>query len=270
MRYQLDVPILEHKQLAEFEFELTLKSPEIAREARPGQFMQILYDQSYNPFTRRPFSVFHVDPDAGTFSIVYLARGVFTQGLRNKQVGQTLSVLGPLGQEYSVTTGDITHVLVAGGVGAPPLYFLAERMVEQGIPLSKIKVVNGARTQSLLVGIEEFDTLGVSVIYTTDDGSLGHQGIVTEPLEEILLEAGPENTQVYTCGPTGMLRAVGDLCVSLGAPCQVSVETMMPCGLGVCMGCVVKIKTDKNEAGFNYLRSCFEGPVFDVHEVIWD
>ena len=270
MRYQLEVPILEHKQLSEFEFELKLKAPEIARESKPGQFMQILYDNSFNPFTRRPFSVYRVDKEAGTFSIVYLARGIFTQGLRNKQVGQTLSVVGPLGKQFEPSKSADIHVLIAGGVGAPPLYFLAESMVHGGIAPSNIFVINGARTKSLLVGIEEFEALGVPLTFTTDDGSIGHRGVVTEPLLAILNENSNAKIQVYTCGPTPMLKAVGDLCIRQKTPCLVSVETMMPCGLGVCMGCVVKINSDTSESGFNYLRSCYEGPVFDVHEVIWE
>lgn len=269
MRYQLDVPILAHERLAEFEYELTLAAPQIAEEARPGQFMQILYDQTLNPFTRRPFSVYRVDKAAGTFSIVYLARGVFTQGLRNKQAGQKLSVVGPLGNWY-VPEPDpaATHIVVGGGVGAPPLYFFAEELAADNASRDRIRVINGARSREHLVGVQEFDALGLDVRYTTDDGTFGRQGIVTDVLAELLDEIdGPAH--VYTCGPTSMLRAVGSLCLARGVPCQVSVETMMPCGLGVCMGCVVKIR-DASEAGWSYLRSCYEGPVFRADEIVWD
>src|SRR2546430_174526 len=121
MRYQIDAPIVAHEQLAEFEFEITLHAPEVAGEAKPGQFMQVLYDQNYNPFTRRPFSVYRVFPESGHFTIVYLARGVFTQGLRNKRPGQTLSVVGPLGNWFEPDPRPgVAHILAAGGVGAPP------------------------------------------------------------------------------------------------------------------------------------------------------
>lgn len=270
MRYQLDVPIVAHDQLNDFEYEITVHAPQVAREAQPGQFLQVLYDQTYNPFTRRPFSVFRVNPDDGTFSIVYLARGVFTYGLRNKQVGQKLSVVGPLGNWFQPDPDpEMTHLMVAGGVGAPPLYFLAQRLSRSERTDCKVAVVNGARTRDLLVGVAEFDQLGVEVHYTTDDGTHGLQGIVTDALAWLLdSAAGP--VCVYTCGPTVMMRAVADICLARSVPCQVSLETLMPCGVGVCMGCVVKIKDPASAAGYQYLRSCYEGPVFHADEIIWE
>ncbi len=269
MRYQLEVPIVAHEQLADYEYEITVHAPQVAREAMPGQFLQVLYDQTYNPFTRRPFSVYRVDPEKGTFSIVYLARGVFTLGLRNKQVGQNLSIVGPLGNWFQPDPNpDATHVMVAGGVGAPPLYFLAQRLSCGDRTDCRVGVINGARSKELLVGIEEFDELRIDVQYTTDDGSHGLRGIVTDALLKLLDSAdGP--VHVYTCGPTAMMRAVVAICVHRGIPCQVSLETLMPCGLGVCMGCVVKIK-DESATGYQYLRSCYEGPVFRADEIIWE
>ena len=270
MRYQLEVPIVSHEQLADYEYEITVHAPQVAREAQPGQFMQVLYDQTYNPFTRRPFSVYRVDPEKGTFSIVYLARGVFTLGLRNKQVGQKLSVVGPLGNWFQPDPDpEVTHLMVAGGVGAPPLYFLAQRLACGEKTDCRVAVVNGARSKDLLVGIDEFDDLGIDVRYTTDDGSHGLRGIVTDALVNLLDSAtGP--VHIYTCGPTAMMRAVADICLSRQIPCQVSLETLMPCGVGVCMGCVVKIKDGGSDQGFQYLRSCYEGPVFRAEEIIWD
>jgi len=270
MRYQLDVPIVAHEQLSDFEYEITVHAPQVAREASPGQFMQVLYDQTYNPFTRRPFSVYRVFPDEGTFSIVYLARGIFTYGLRNKQVGQKLSVIGPLGNWFTPDPNPhATHLMIAGGVGAPPLYFFAQRLACGEDADCKVVVVNGARTRDLLVGVEEFDQLGVDVRYTTDDGSHGQQGIVTDALMKIL-DSPDGPIHVYTCGPTVMMRAVAEICMAREVPCQVSLETLMPCGLGVCMGCVVKIRDSSVGSGYQYLRSCYEGPVFPADRIIWD
>src|SRR5207248_8828848 len=135
------------------------------------------------------------------FSIVYLARGVFTQGLRNKQPGQTLSVVGPLGNWFTPERNpNLTHLMVAGGVGAPPLYFLAERLSQLRIADCGLRIaaINGARTRDLLVGIEEFDSLGIDVQYTTDDGTHGMKGIVTDALIP-MLESASESVHVYTC-----------------------------------------------------------------------
>lgn len=268
MRYQLQAPILAHDQVSDTQFELTVRAPEVALAARPGQFLHILYDETYRPFTRRPFSVFRANLERGEVSIVYLARGVFTRGLRGKRPGEHLSIVGPLGTcfEPAAEPGS-THVLVAGGVGAPPLCFLARVMVDAGI--RRIAVVNGARTESQLIGFPEFAELGVDLRCTTDDGSFGERGLVTDALAPLLAEAvGPAH--VYTCGPTPMMKAVAAICSERGVPCDVSLETVMPCGLGVCMGCVVKARDPDAQAGFAYLRACHEGPVFRADRLVWD
>jgi dihydroorotate dehydrogenase electron transfer subunit len=268
MRTCLDAPVLAHEQLAEFEYQITLQAPAIAQSAKPGQFVQVLYDNSYNPFTRRPFSVYTADPSAGTISIVYLARGIFTQGLRGKRAGELVSLVGPLGNWFQPASPSTLHILVAGGVGAPPLYFFAETL-HRSLPPHPVLVINGARTAGMLTANREFAALGVPLQITTNDGSLGRRGIVTDALRPALESlSGP--AQVYTCGPTPMMRAVAEMSESFGVPCHVSLETVMPCGVGVCMGCVVRIVDETSESGFQHLRSCWEGPVFDSRRVIWD
>ena len=270
MKYQIEAPVVAHERLGEYEYEITLEAPQVAESARAGQFMQVQYDHTYNPFTRRPFSVYRIDKSRGTFSILYLARGVFTYGLRSKRAGDHISVVGPLGNWYQPDPRrDVTHVMVAGGVGAPPIYLLAEQLLCENRDDCRISVINGARTANLLCAAHEFEELGIDAQVTTDDGTRGIRGVVTDALLPVLESvSGP--VHVYTCGPTGMLRAVGELCVARGIPCQVSVETMMPCGLGVCMGCVVKIKDSASETGYAYLRSCYEGPVFQADQILWD
>lgn len=269
MRHQLDAPILAHRQIGDCEFEMVLHAPAIAAEARAGQFLQVLYDHSLNPYTRRPFSVFKVDAASGAVTIVYLSRGAFTRGLARQRVGDRLSIVGPLGNRFVPSDAPgVRHILVAGGVGAPPITLLAWEMVRDGAAPGSLVVINGARTRSQLVGVREFEDLGVDLRLVTDDGSAGRRGIVTDVLRELLDPRGA--VQVYACGPTAMLRAVSGLCIERGAPCLVSVETMMPCGLGVCMGCAVKIRDASHPDGYRMLRGCHDGPVFRGEDVLWD
>ncbi|HSV72400.1 MAG TPA: dihydroorotate dehydrogenase electron transfer subunit [Chthonomonadales bacterium] len=270
MPYQIDAPIRSHARVGEFEYEMRLHAPAVAREAAPGQFVQVRYGDLSSPFCRRPFSIFHTDRESGEFTIAYLVRGGFTAGMRGLAEGQMLSVVGPLGNRLVADPRpDLVHVLVAGGVGAPPLYFLAREMLATGTPPDAIRVINGARSREHIVARREFAALGVPVTTTTDDGSEGRKGIVTHALRDLLPVLGSRG-RVATCGPTDMMRAVAGICREHDVPCTVSVETVMPCGLGVCMGCVVKRRDPSTPEGFAYVRACHEGPVFDAGEVIWD
>ena len=206
---------------------------------------------------------------AGSFAVVYLVRGAFTRGMAELPVGGTVSAVGPLGGAFSrPASAEATAVMVAGGVGAPPLYFHASELVRTGFPVDRITVINGARTASMLIAGDDFVALGVDARITTDDGSAGVRGLVTDELRR-MLDAGPVSS-VCACGPTPMLRAVADVCAASSTPCQISVETLMPCGMGVCMGCVVKRRDPASETGFSYARACHDGPVFDAQELIWE
>ncbi|MCX6358816.1 MAG: dihydroorotate dehydrogenase electron transfer subunit [Armatimonadetes bacterium] len=268
MRHSLTGSILAHRDLGDAQFEMTVLAPDIARDARPGQFLQALYVGAGGPLMRRPFSVFHADPEAGTLAIVYVARGAFTIGMSALRVGCSISLVGPLGNCFVPDARPAArHLLVAGGVGAPPLYFLAREMVAAGHAPKSICVINGARSRDLLVAGADFAALGVTLRETTDDGSAGRRGTVADELRDQIAAGGP--CSAYACGPTPMLRAVGSLCVEAGVACRVSLETVMPCGLGVCMGCVIKLRNEAEPEGHSLVRSCHEGPIFDASEVIW-
>ena len=269
MRFHVTAPILTHRQIGETEFELIVHAPGIAREARPGQFLQVLYGGAAGPFMRRPFSVFYTDPAAGAVSIVYLARGSFTHGLRSLGASDSISIVGPIGNAFVPDRAPNTrHLLVAGGVGAPPLYFMAKQMLAEHHDRSSIVVINGARSRDLLVAMPEFNALGIAVQATTDDGSQGRHGTAADELSDQIERFGAD-CAVYACGPTPMLQAVGDLSIASGIRCKISVETVMPCGLGVCMGCVIKLRSATAPSGYTYVRSCHDGPIFDASEVIW-
>jgi dihydroorotate dehydrogenase electron transfer subunit len=173
--------------------------------------------------------------------------------------GELFDVLLPLGRPFSPCEAGSRPVLVAGGVGVAPLLFLAQKMAQSGVrPLA----LYGARTSADLPLDEELARVA-DVLVATEDGSRGHRGRVTELLESALRDAGPK-TKVYTCGPERMMAKVAEICESVGASCEVSLETPMACGFGVCLGCAVK----KKEGG--YLYACVDGPCVDAGRIAWE
>lgn len=262
--------VVANRPVATGQFEIEIRCPTVAEYAQPGQFVHLRVQSGYEPLFSRPFSVFRKHPERGSFSVDYLVRGMFTQLLARLRAGDRVFVVGPLGNRFTVAQpqAERVHVLVAGGVGAPPLYLLAEELIQAGVPGANIVVINGARRHDLLVCQEQFAQLGVRVFAVTEDGSQGARGKVTDVLRRWYEEGetAHDRWQVYTCGPTAMLEAVAEFAKTHRLPCQVSMETMMPCGLGVCLGCAVRVRAAN---GFEYQRACVDGPIFDAAEVLW-
>ena len=239
---------------------LVCEAPNLAEQVQPGHFVNVLASETITSILRKPFSIFHADPQAGTVSILYQIKGATTLGLSRKIAGDDVDLVGPLGG--SVFRPDVRpgahHVMVGGGYGVPPLVFLCERLLIAD-PSCRITFIVGARSKERLLCEAELHALGVDVRPTTEDGSHGVRGRVTDVLRELTAPL----TTVYCCGPTGMMRAVGDSCISANIPCQVSLEVPMPCGVGVCMGCVVDTTAGSR------VRACTDGPVFDARSVVW-
>ena len=270
VRHEVDATVTEQRQIVGHEFEIVFHAPLIARSARPGQFVEILFGENYAPLVRRPFSLYRVDPDAGTCSVIYLARGAFTSGLARKQSGDVVSLLGPLGRPFHLyDEPGIQHILVAGGLGAPPLYFLAMELSKSCA--APLVVINAARTESLLVGVTEFGALDIALHVMTDDGSRGVRGMATDLLTALLDSESGKNIPkaIYSCGPMAMLRSVGEIAIERGLPCQLSIETSMPCGTGLCQGCATPVRTAASESGQSYVLACVDGPVFEARDLVW-
>lgn len=273
-RFDLEATVVSHDRIIGNEYEIVFHAPPIARTAQPGQFLELLFGENYAPLVRRPFSLYRVNRETGTFSVLYLARGAFTKGMAQKEVGDCVSVLGPLGRPFTWQPEPNTrYLLIAGGIGAPPIYFLAREMktslTSAGIDSSDVVVINAARTRDMLVGMVEFSSLDIQLHVSTDDGSHGLRGMATELLIE-QLEAAPDRpARLFTCGPMPMLRAIAEIAIRRGLPCQVSIETAMPCGLGTCQGCAVPIHDRDSPDGFRYVRACWEGPVFPAQDLVW-
>jgi dihydroorotate dehydrogenase electron transfer subunit len=247
-------------------FVLTFEAPELAREALPGHFIAVLADYPWGAgqqILRKPFSVYMVDTETGWCRILFSLYGSTTRRMAQMQPGDTLDFLGPLGGRVfdADPQAQSHHVLVGGGYGVPPLAFLARRL-KTANPDAQVTLIHGARTANLLVGADGLREAGITVLATTDDGSFGIHGRVTAALEPLIHTGEP--LCVYTCGPTPMMRAVAERCVTSSVPCQVSMETFMPCGVGICVGCAVP------RPDASYARACTDGPVFPATEVVWE
>lgn len=258
--------VVEHQRRGANLYELILHAPPIAQRAMPGQFVMLRPVRTHAPLWRRPYSILRANPDKGVFSVLYSVQSVFTELLALKPIGSTVQTLGPLGSYFQPVRSARRHVLVAGGVGAPPLCFFAARLAPTLKSDEQLLILAGARRSDLLVGLDEFRALGAEVRIATDDGSKGHRGFVTDLLMDALSD--PIESAVYACGPNRMLRVVSALCRQRQVPCQISIDAPMPCGTGVCLGCAVKVATP--DGGVWYRRACVEGPVFWAEEVVWE
>ena len=237
--------IMENTALTESVFKMVL-SGDVSAITAPGQFVNIQLD---GLFLRRPISV--CDLGENTLTIIYKAVGKGTEQMSRMEPGETLDVLTGLGNGYDLTVAGERPVLLGGGVGVPPMYLLAKKLLAMG---KKVTVILGFNTESEIFYEKEFMALGADVIVTTVDGSRGIKGFVTDALKML------DYTYFYTCGPEPMLKAVYKASTTSG---QMSFEKRMGCGFGACMGCSCKTLT-------GYKRICKEGPVMEKEEILWE
>ncbi|MBI5788244.1 MAG: dihydroorotate dehydrogenase electron transfer subunit [Candidatus Schekmanbacteria bacterium] len=257
--------VITNKQLNPRYYKLTVLAKEIADQAQPGQFVMLQVNSGFDPLLRRPFAI-HRWWDGGEIEILYQIAGKGTRLLSQLCAGAVVDILGPLGKGFSLPlTGVRPFLLVAGSIGVAPLLPLAQDLIsKQVLTPNQITLLAGGKSQADILAVQEFGDLGVRVKICTEDGSFGQKGLVTDLLAP-LLQTAP--SPVFACGPTGMLKAVAELCRQYQTPCQVSLEAAMACGVGACQGCVVK--TQAEHADFKFQRVCCEGPVFEAEKVIW-
>jgi dihydroorotate dehydrogenase electron transfer subunit len=232
--------------------------------ARPGQFVMVRFPELVDPLLPRPFSIHRLIKQADVttgLELLYKVVGKGTQALSLRQPGDHLSLTGPLGRGFAVPA-DVAHIkIVAGGIGVAPMIFFLDYLHEHKRDLEGVEVFLGGRSKADLLCLDEFSTLGVSVHLTTDDGSSGDQCLVTDPLEIAVVENRPDI--IFACGPMEMLACVAGIADKHGVACQVSIETMMACGMGACLGCAVAGRKSSDK----YLHACLNGPVFDIREL---
>ncbi len=268
------VRVHHQRPLARDTFLLRLECAEVARQITPGQFVMLRLSESSDPLLGRPLALYDVVRDdqghAWGIDVVYLVVGKMTRRLASVPAGQELSLWGPLGNGFPASA--VEHlVMVAGGIGQTPFLALAQEYLGQrrfgdpprlGARAGRVTFCYGARSREYLAGVEDFSRLGVEVRISTDDGSAGRAGRVTEVLAEVLASTSPAGTQVVCCGPEPMMKAVAQQCARAGVACQVSLETPMACGLGICFSCVARVRDAHGT--WDYRRTCVEGPVFDA------
>jgi dihydroorotate dehydrogenase electron transfer subunit len=227
--------------------------------------------RSLPPLLRRPFGIFRTGflapdcdgmPPKEFIEIVYKVVGLGTEIMQDLHQGDQIELLGPLGRGFDLGPPDKEKILVGGGIGLVPLYMLAEKLENK----AKSRLLMGGRTRDDIITVTEFERLGVQTYVSTEDGSLGEEGLVTQVLKR-KLQKYPHAT-VYACGPMPMLDAVQRICADHNAPLQVSLEALMACGVGACLGCVVKGAGHSDETP-RYLCTCKQGPVFNAEELDW-
>jgi len=258
--------ILSNKKTGHAYYKMVLDTPYIARMARPGQFVQIKCSDSFDPLLRRPFSIHRLKAQGSRLKgieILYEVVGKGTEILAGKKEGESIDVLGPLGSGFVLPTASSLQpraIIIAGGIGSAPLVFLAEELAKKKI---KAIVLIGAKTKGMILCEKDFKKITPEVYVSTDDGTYGCHGFVSKLFHNILKTAESEfKTIVYACGPAGMLKCIADICRERNFECQVSMEEKMACGIGACLGCVVKTRAGNKLA-------CKDGPVFNSNELPW-
>jgi dihydroorotate dehydrogenase electron transfer subunit len=263
MRY-FDARVIENRSLGAGYYVLRLGGCDSLASSLPGQFVMVRGDWERDPLLPRAFSLLGVGPD-GRAEILSKTVGRGTALLERAVPGTHLSVLGPLGKSFPAPAPDTTDLLVAGGVGLPPLYMQAERAAGAGL-VERCEMLYGGRASHDLVLLSEMRALGVPLHLTTEDGSTGQQGRVTVALEARIAhhrEAHPERKlRIMACGPNAMLWAVGRIARQRDLECFLSLEEQMACGIGVCLGCAIPARSRP----FRYV--CKDGPVFPSADVL--
>ena len=245
---------------------------------KPGQFVMLRVTDSFDPLLRRPFGVFDVLQGNGGVELFYKVVGKGTSIMSGLMPGDTVDVLGPLGNGFPMPSAKENLVMVAGGVGVAPFYLLAKNAIKKNV---SVTLLYGARNSKELKIAADFKKIGVKVRLATEDGSIGKKGFVTSLLEEELkvppLYKGgaggiKRNTVVYACGPIGMLKEASRVSKGKGVNCYVSLERGMACGIGVCLGCAVSVSKCSGgvEIEKGYKMVCSDGPVFKSEVIEWE
>ncbi len=255
--FQAKADVISKKEISPGVFSITLISPEISRNAKPGQFVHVLCGVQNDKFLlRRPFSIHRVVPGRA-FEILFQVVGSGTKELSKVKIHDALDVIGPLGTSFTYSPDIKSALLLAGGLGVAPLLFLAEELTENHV---MFYAMLGAQTKTKLLRYIDFKRLAKKTFAATEDGSFGHEGTVVALLNRTVHRLRPQ--VIYAVGPGKMLQKVAETADDFGIDCQVSIEAKMACGVGACLGC-----TCLTRQGFKL--TCKDGPIFNARDIMW-
>jgi dihydroorotate dehydrogenase electron transfer subunit len=261
--------IVRNTKIINGHYVLAVKLPQSFQTPIPGQFVIIREKGHLDPFLGRPFSVYTFERigNAVIVEILYKVVGKGTSVLSMLRKGVLLEIYGPYGSAFNINTHGKKVVLICGGIGVAPLTFLASHY--RGLETGDIDVICylGATEAKTLVGVERIEKLCQGVFISTDDGSMGYHGTVTDLFARDVASYDSNNVAIYACGPRPMIKRLSEMLLIHALACQVSLEERMACGVGACLGC--SIETHVREDRTAYRRVCKDGPVFDIHDIIW-
>ncbi len=253
------VELVKKEQIKSDIYKYSIKSDKMACDAKPGQFLEIRVTDSIEPFLRRPISIHNVKKEEGIIEFIFQVKGKGTELLAERKEGELIDIIGPLGQGTFNIDGYEKIAIIGGGIGIFPLYELAKQAKESG---KTVNMYLGFRNRDFVILENEYKNVSNNFTLSTDDGSYGKNGFAINFLKDDISK-NPVDC-IYACGPLPMLKAVQALAKEKNIPCQLSLEERMGCGMGACIGCVVKYKTETEDT---FKRVCREGPVFDANTV---
>jgi dihydroorotate dehydrogenase electron transfer subunit len=270
--------VVENQRVAKGLVAIRFAAPEIARRALPGQFVMIRIAGRTDPLIGRALAIYRITDRDGHphfIELVYQVKGRMTTALEQLQSGDAIEVWGPLGNRFSCSPTEHL-VLVAGGIGQTPFLSVAQEALgirsfgEPAQPTGyaqQVHLLYGARNVEYFAGLDDFRSTGLNLLLSTDDGSSGKAQRVTELLQSHLQTLDDGAIRIACCGPEPMMAAVSEIAKQWNLPCEVSLETPMACGIGICFTCVAKVQ--QSDGTWDYKRTCVEGPIFSSEEIVW-
>ncbi len=282
-RQQFIATIKTQKEVSPGYFLISINLPPGLKKPGPGEFFMVKVGTDSEPLLRRPLSL-HRIISGDTLQFLYRVKGKGTGLLSKKMAGEKLDILGPLGKGFFISSDMKEAILVAGGIGIAPLFSLAEELKNKEI---SVKFIIGGKSKKDILCEDELRSIGLEVYVSTEDGSYGKGGLVTDILEDyIKTQDSRLQTQIYACGPKPMLKKVSEIAGTYPCKCLVSLEERMACGVGACLGCAVKVRVKSSEFGVRRKKSkdsqlltpdsqlykmvCKDGPVFNAEEIDWE